>query len=153
MKKEIALVLGYLKNQHKVIEKLFKEIEEESPSTKEKTAYLGYLIHNLYSALEELFQEIAKTFENRIEDLARYHRELLKRMSIEIPMIRPGVLCEESFRLLDKLRGFRHLFRHAYDYELSPKKIEELKVELLEGWSKIKDDLRRFENFLQEKMD
>ena len=42
-------------------------------------------------------------------------------MSQEIPGIRPRLLSQESYLLLNSLRGFRHFFRHAYgvpiDYE------------------------------------
>jgi hypothetical protein len=46
---------------------------------------------------------------------------LLQRMSQEIPGIRPVVLSQESYLVLNSLQGFRHFFRHAYgvpiDYE------------------------------------
>ncbi|MBI1987792.1 MAG: hypothetical protein HYS70_05545 [Nitrospinae bacterium] len=150
MKKEnIALLLGYLRSQKEVINKILLEIKEKLPYNKENTVYLGYLFHNFYCAFEDLFQEIAKTFENRIEDPSRYHRELLKRMHIEVPGIRPFLLSEESYRIMDELRGFRHIFRHSYDYELSPKKIEDLKELLLKRWEIIDKDLTIFGEFLE----
>lgn len=80
-------------------------------------------LRDLYNTFEDLFVEIAKTFENRIENPIFFHKELLKRMTIEVPKIRPKVLSKESFFILDKLRGFRHIFRHAYNYEISPEKL------------------------------
>ncbi len=35
-------------------------------------------------------------------------------MMIAVPGIRPGVISAETRGLLDSLRGFRHVFRHAY---------------------------------------
>ena len=87
---------------------------------------LGYKLHNLYSAYEDLFKLIADFFENQIEDLTRYHTGLLKRMMIEIEGVRPNILSEESFKILDELRGFRHVFRHAYSYDLDPERIVKL---------------------------
>jgi hypothetical protein len=83
-----------------LIERIWKEVESTQPTDREKTSHLSYLLHNLYCALEELFQEVAKTFENRIEDLSRYHRELLQRMRLTIPGIRTNVLSEKSFLIL-----------------------------------------------------
>jgi uncharacterized protein YutE (UPF0331/DUF86 family) len=110
------------------------------------------LLHNLYCSLEDIFQEIAKTFENKVEDPAKYHRELLKRMYMDIPGIRPRLLSQESYRVLDELRGFRHIFRHAYDYELDPERIGDLKQKIIVNWNYVWKDLHSFMSFLQETM-
>jgi uncharacterized protein YutE (UPF0331/DUF86 family) len=153
MNREFALLLGYLNNQSKVVKDLLKEIEKKLPNTKEETVYLGYQIHNLYCAVEDIFKEVVKTFENKIEDFTKYHRELLRRMILEIPGIRPKLLTKESYNLLDEIRGFRHIFRHAYDYELSSKRLRELREEILQGWEKVDEDLKRFEQFLKENIE
>lgn len=49
--------------------------------------------------------------------------ERLSLLRASIEGIRPALLSEESFRLLDSLRAFRHFFRHAYSYELDPRKV------------------------------
>lgn len=153
MKKEaIALVLGYLNNQKEIIDRLLADIKIADVSSEEKTVNLGYLLHNLYCAFEDLFQEIAKTFENRIEDPSKFHRELLKRMLIEVPKIRPRVLSKESYQMLNELRGFRHIFRHAYTYSLSSEKVARLKQSLLSAWDNIEKDIAHFEIFLQRQL-
>ncbi|MGB9857741.1 MAG: hypothetical protein ACPLKX_06350 [Dictyoglomaceae bacterium] len=81
---------------------------------------------NLYNAFEDLFSEISKSFENKIEDASFFHKELLRRMTLEIPGIRPKVLSKESFIILNELRGFRHIFRHAYTYEIIPEKVKRI---------------------------
>lgn len=149
MKKEnLAILLGFFNNQIDIIKTIIAEIETTSPTTRESLSHLGYLLHNLYCALEDCFQEVCTTFENRIEDPSRYHRELLKRVHIEIPGIRPRLLSQKSYALLDDLRGFRHVFRHSYTYELSLKKLKELKEEVLNNWDIINQDLNNFIEFL-----
>jgi len=119
MRKEpIAILLGYFTAQMELIEGILKEIYDTKPSKRAETTHLAYLLHNLYCSLEDIFQEVAKTFENKVEDPAKYHRELLKRMYMDVPGIRPKLLSRESYCTLDELRGFRHIFRHAYGYEL-----------------------------------
>jgi len=151
MKKEpLVILLSYFANQIELMEGMLKEIEVTQPSDREKTSHLGYLLHNLYCAIEDLFQEIAKTFENRIEDVSKYHRELLKRMQLNMPGIRPRLLSKESYLFLDELRGFRHVFRHSYDYELASDRVKDLKHKTLTNWGHIERDLNVFMDFLQQ---
>lgn len=74
---------------------------------------LAFQLHNLYNTIERLFELIARTFENHIETQSRYHIELLKRMRVEVPGVRPAAVSDEAFPLLDNLRGFRHRIRYA----------------------------------------
>jgi uncharacterized protein YutE (UPF0331/DUF86 family) len=114
-----------LEAQHDKIAQIFIKIEERQAHLDDPVHLesLGYQLHNLYSAFEDLFKIVADFFENRITERAGYHRELLWRMKIPIAGVRPALLSEESYKLLDSLRAFRHFFRHAYGAELDPKKI------------------------------
>lgn len=153
MKKEaFAILLGYLRDQRGEVDRIFKDIINTEPTTREKTISLGFYLHNLYCAFEDLFIEVARTFENRIEDPSRYHRELLKRMSIDVPMIRPSLLSKNSYQVLDELRKFRHLFRHAYTYDLDTQRISALKDLIVSSYNKIIYDLERFEGFLEKEL-
>ena len=153
MKKEpLAILLGFLNNQKEPIHRILQEIDLTEPNSREKISHLGYLLHNLYCALEDIFREVARTFENQIEDPARYHRELLKRMYCEIPQIRPALLTSRSYAILNELRGFRHIFRHAYDYELSADRVARLREIVLQDWESIQQDLNNFIDFLNNKL-
>ena len=89
------------------------------------TMAIAYLLHNLYSAFEGYFLRIAKHFENSIDDSA-WHRELVERMKIDIPGIRPAVIDQELEETLDELRRFRHLFRNLYKSRLKPHRVREV---------------------------
>ena len=78
---------------------------------------IGYILHNFYNGCENIFRNIARFFENDLSP-KNWHRDLLKRMTIEVPGYRPRVINDDLFRLLDDLRGFRHKFRHSYTFEL-----------------------------------
>jgi hypothetical protein len=82
-------------------------------------AALGYTIHNVYGVMESYCLRVAKFFENGLEGES-WHRELLRRMTLEIPSLRPALLNEETYRLIDDLRSFRHLFRNLYARPLDP---------------------------------
>lgn len=149
----VALLLGFSRNQREDVARIYQEIRQHGDlRNKVQRAYLGYLLHNLYCALEDLFQEIARIFENQIEDPERYHHELLKRMGFEVPGIRPALLSRQSSVVLDDLRSFRHVFRHAYTHELDQEKLAALKAGLAKGWLSVLRDMNRFEKFLEKKM-
>lgn len=93
---------------------------------------MAYQVHNAYTTSENMFLRIARMFENEV-DPAKWHVDLLHRMSLTIEKIRPAVLTDPRFiQDLDELRRFRHLFRHAYSVELQWTKISPL-VELATG--------------------
>lgn len=145
----IALLLGYLRNQREVMQSILSQIRLLDTATEERTVTLAYYLHNLYSAAEDLFEEVASTFENRLRDTGAYHRELLQRMSIDVPTVRPRLLSQRSLALLDELRAFRHVFRHSYSYSLDPEKVARLKEKTLTEWGTVEEDIARFEEFLK----
>ncbi len=114
---------------------------------------LGYALHNLYCSLEDLFEQVAYTFENTIEDPARFHAELLKRMKLDVPNIRPAFLSDESYRVLSDLRAFRHVFRHGYDYTLDGPRVKASSVAALDIWDMLERDKDQFRAFLLELME
>lgn len=84
----------------------------------------AYLMHNIYNALENSFEQISRSFENHVKDPVQWHKELLGKMFLEIPGIRPAVLTRDLHGIVNELRGFRHVFRHSYDFDLDPVKLE-----------------------------
>lgn len=94
------------------------------PDSFTELAAAAYLLHNIYNALENSFEQVSRSFENHVKDLAQWHKELLGKMFLEIPGIRPAVVPKELHGTLNDLRGFRHVFRHSYDFEIDPKKLQ-----------------------------
>lgn len=115
---DINAQMAVVKSISLLLEERAMGLKAEDPVRLESVAYQ---LHNFYNAIEDLLKMVAAHFENQISDTARWHSVLLQRMSQEIPGIRPAVLSQQSYLLLNSLRGFRHFFRHAYgvpiDYE------------------------------------
>jgi len=111
---------------------------------------LGYSLHNIYNALENCFEQISMSFENHVCDRTRWHRELLEKMFLDITPLRPAVLPVELRSLLGDVLGFRHLFRHAYEFKLDQAKT----VALWNRWSvenvHVKQSLTQFANELDQ---
>jgi hypothetical protein len=108
-KARLSILIARIKSQLENIEKLFSKMEErKTPKSSAEWESVAFRLHNLYCAFEDLFKIVAETFENQIEEKARYHTELPQRMAIEVEGIRPAPLSPETVRLLDNLRSFRH---------------------------------------------
>ena len=84
---------------------------------------LALQLHNLYSAAEGLFEIVAGAFENHVDADAGYHTSLLRRMSVAVPGVRPATVSAETLPLLDNLRRFRHVVRHAYSAEIDGRQL------------------------------
>ncbi|MGH9837870.1 MAG: hypothetical protein ACREEM_03710 [Blastocatellia bacterium] len=77
----------------------------------------------LFNVVEQMALRVAKRFENAIDDPARWHAELIRRMTLDIPGVRPPLFPRELAAPLGELRGFRHVFTHAYDLVLRREKL------------------------------
>lgn len=78
----------------------------------------------LFNVIEQMALRVAKRFENAIDDPARWHAELIRRMTLDIPGVRPPLFSRELAAPLSELRGFRHVFTHAYELVLRREKLE-----------------------------
>ncbi|MDY6969833.1 MAG: hypothetical protein SVR08_14410 [Spirochaetota bacterium] len=98
MKEKMALLIFFIDKQWKVIDELSDKISEIIISMKRETlreeyiVYAAYTLHNIYCAFEDIFKNVAMTFENQINDFSKYHLELLKKMSLSVYKIRPQFL-------------------------------------------------------------
>jgi len=104
------------------LEQVFASVRDKLDLAPEQVAAydrgaIGYLLHNFYNGCENIFRRIAAFFENDIGP-DTWHADLLRRMRLEIQGYRPAVIDEQLYRLLEDFRGFRHVFRNAYSFEL-----------------------------------
>ena len=109
------------------IDKLWDHLSAaEKPTAetaKETLIAIGYRPHNLYTAAENVFLNIARVFGNQIQDPSAWHAELLERMRLDLMPLRPALIDHEAYDKLHELRRFRHLFRAAYGVELDPERM------------------------------
>jgi uncharacterized protein YutE (UPF0331/DUF86 family) len=149
-KGRLSLLRALIKAQGTEIERIFERIEERRRGEGEANLEsLAYQLHNLYCAFEDLMKIVADFFENHIDDSAHYHSALLWRMKMPIEGVRPALLSETSYKLLESLRAFRHVFRHAYSYELDPKKLALVVEDALKLRGLYQRDIDRFLEQLQ----
>lgn len=104
---------------------------------------VGYLLHGFYNGCENIFRSIARFFENDLGPTS-WHKDLLKRMKLEIPGYRPRVIDNELYTLLDDFRAFRHKFRHTYAFELDWEKERIVAGKLPSASEKLKKQINDF---------
>lgn len=80
---------------------------------------------------------------------ANWHQELLNQMNTEVPGLRPAVISSALKESLEEYRGFRHVVRNVYTYNLNPEKIEGLVSKLRIVFTKTEAELMSFAKFLQ----
>jgi hypothetical protein len=149
MKERIAILLGYMESQWAVINTIFDKIEAMKPLDESQIIHSAYLMHNLYNAWEDMFKEISVCFENNVERSSGFHKNILLRMKISIPGLRPQILSDGSYELFNELLGFRHVFRHAYNYNLDPEKLQQLRNKVLKGRVQIENDIELFRKYIE----
>ena len=92
-------------------------------SADSRWAAAAFEINRIYNILEKAFERLCETFENHLEKTGRYHDTLIERVTLDLQGIRPAFLPAEAVRAVRELKGFRHLFRHAYDLDLDPARV------------------------------
>jgi hypothetical protein len=63
-----------------------------------------------------------------------YHTALLKRATYKIPKVKPSLISEETFNILNILRAYRHRLRRIYTYLISFDKIIGLTETAFKSW-------------------
>ena len=97
-----------------------QRLNESTPSGWEGCAHH---LARFFNIIEQMALRVAKTFENNIDDEKGWHAELIRRMTLEIPEVRPALWGEAVVQPLRELRAFRHVFTHAYELTLDPDKL------------------------------
>jgi hypothetical protein len=105
------------------------------------------ILESAYTAIETLFVRISQAFENHlIAD--RWHAELLDKMVLEIPGVRPRVIAPETQARLRELMRFRHFTRYYFELDFDWRKID-LLVLLFEAVPLLERDLEDFSGKLK----
>lgn len=120
---DLRELAGEIDRHDEVITRLFAAldtlVERDIPGIGENTttglAAAG-LLENLYTATETVLVRIAQQFGNNLRS-DRWHSDLLRRMAIAIPGLRPAVISQEVYQRLDELMRFRHFKRYYFNLE------------------------------------
>jgi len=106
-------------------------------------------LHGFYTGVERIFEDIARTIEISVPTGPDWHLDLLIQMSSNISEVRPAVITKDTRQCLDAYRGFRHVVRNVYTFNLRPSRLNELVSELKDCYQNVRRDLLKFNSFLE----
>jgi hypothetical protein len=104
----------------------------------------GSILHDFYTGLEKIFENIAKEVDQRVPMGEEWHSELLHQMTLDIPGLRPPVISNSTEKKLREYLGFRHLFRKRYGFELDWEKMKKLLLKIPKVLSTLEKEIEIF---------
>jgi len=129
VREQLLSLCGELQTSMAVLQKIlayYDEFTEENSSnmkTKENGIVISEIASNFYTCLETVFFRISRFFENSL-DPARWHKEVLRKMTVTVPGIRERVITDETYRSLSELLRFRHFKRYYFDFDYDWDRLE-----------------------------
>lgn len=127
LREKLILLEASIRGDLSSIDDLYAALGDESLGSnppEEELIVVAYRLHNLYTAFENIFRNIAIAFENSLDERSGWHRQLLQRMRLDLSPVRPAVIDAAAYEALDELLRFRYLFRSAYSARLDASRLE-----------------------------
>ncbi|MBX3746977.1 MAG: hypothetical protein KF833_16840 [Verrucomicrobiae bacterium] len=152
----IALLLAEIDQGRSVMERIAAFYREQAARwgtiesrTTEQAIVLADVLVTFYTCLETVFVRISQHFENSLAR-EKWHRELLDRMSLEVPGIRARAIGPATRELLDELLRFRHFKRYYFEFHYDWDRLEFVRRKFEQALPLLSADLDRFAAFLRE---
>jgi len=106
-------------------------------------------LHDVYVAMERIFEQIASRVDKSIPSGNDWHRELLRQMSVDLADIRTAVLSDNSVSELDEFLRFRHVVRNVYTHSFRNEEIIKLVRAVRPTFERVQRELLEFIVFLE----
>ncbi|HVR98223.1 MAG TPA: hypothetical protein VMW27_16520 [Thermoanaerobaculia bacterium] len=151
MREKWLLLERSVQDDLETIDRLYEALDEprlDGTEPEETRIVAAYRLHNLYTAFENIFRNIAAGFENRLEERSGWHRELLRRMRLDLMPVRPALIDRNAYDALDEMLRFRHLFRAAYGVSFDPSRLQLVLEKALELRRLYRPQIERFLQFI-----
>ena len=159
MKKKYFALISRIDDELTEIKRLVKKITNGWRMGKEQsddeTYYMDSValnLHGFYSGIERIFELIAKEVDEHVPESGNWHQDLLIQMKTELKKVRPAIISRDTYQKLDEYRGFRHVVRNVYTFNLSHKRIEPLVEDIETVFLQLKEELMSFSAFIEDKI-
>jgi hypothetical protein len=142
LERQAAVEMEQIRNLLQAHHALLEKCSRMKPDVIERSA-LAAMLHSFYTGIENIFQRVAVEIDGEPLKGEIWHRQLLDRMS-HPGKNRPAMISEA---LKDKLRSyleFRHVFRHAYTFELRWEKMAELVLDCERIFCQLESEINYF---------
>ena len=153
MSERIAELVALIRAHHQRLEAVHRSMESALDDeiarlgrTRISALIVAGLLENYYTCLETIFLRISQSFDNNL-DPARWHNDLLQKMTLEIEGVRTAAVSEETFSPLFELQKFRHFKRYYFELEYDWDRLDFLVTKLRQVHPLVVRDLERFVRF------
>ena len=153
MNESVRELVALIRAHHRRLEAVYRSIDSalddeivQLGRTPISALIVAGLLENYYTCLETIFLRVSQSFENKL-DPARWHNDLLQKMTLEIEGIRTAAVSEETFSPLFELLKFRHFKRYYFELEYDWDRLDFLVVKLRQVHPLVIRDLERFVRF------
>jgi hypothetical protein len=123
------------------IRPLLSKCHSTTPDEIELSA-LAAALHSFYTGVENIFKRVAVELDGESLGGDAWHRQLLQRMKTAAH--RPALLSDELHDSLLEYLRFRHVFRHAYSFDLDWRKMSPLVLRLEDTFCQLENALDTF---------
>jgi hypothetical protein len=106
------------------------------------------LISDYYTCAESIFLGISQAFENHLEP-SRWHSELLHKMTVAVPELRPKLFDTASISAFRELLAFRHFARYYFEMAYDWQKLDFLMVQLEKAHADLMEAVAHFSENLR----
>ena len=153
MSEEIRELVALIRVHHRRLESVYRSVEGaldneivQLGKTPVSALIVAGLLENYYTCLETIYLRISQGFENKL-DPARWHNDLLQKMTLDIEGVRTAAVSEEAFPPLFELLKFRHFKRYYFELEYDWDRLDFLVTKLRQVHPLVMRDLERFVRF------
>jgi hypothetical protein len=151
------MLAGRIRNELQDLEQVIDRAERALAAAQKRQEDQDFYIdsvalnlHDFYSGLEKIFQQIAANIEQHMPSGKDWHRELLEQMNTPFEELRPAVLSPETINALDEFLRFRHVVRNVYTFSLEISQVSRLVKLARPAFEQAKNDLSGFVIFLEQ---
>jgi len=121
---------------------LLDKVRDTEPDSTELMA-LSALLHSFYTGIENIFKRIALEIDGSLPTGMSWHTDLLRLVSRETDS-RRSVISDDLRAKLGEYMDFRHVFRHAYSFDLKWRKMAGLVLSCGQALSDLETQLFSF---------
>lgn len=154
MSEEIHELIALIRAHRRRLEAVYRSMESaldgeimQLGRTPISALIVAGLLENYYTCIETIYLRISQSFDNSL-DPARWHNDLLQKMTLEIQGVRTAVVSEETFSPLFELLKFRHFKRYYLELEYDWDRLDFLVTKLRQVHPLVTRDLERFVRFV-----
>lgn len=150
---EVLTLLAEIRKSREVLDRITSYYDahfspsDRGPETTESAIILAEVINNYYTCAETIFLRISQYFENSLS-AGNWHKDLLRKMTLTIPDVRPRIFDDRTFADLEELLRFRHFHRYYLEFNYDWTRLRGVEDRFVSVRNALNNRLDEFEQYL-----